>query len=147
MSLIFLLGAPLALYYGGLPTLAWRQLPAVLLVALLAVLIDFLVMSIIGLLAFVTEDTFSFRLIYQKFVFILGGLMIPLDFLPGWLQGIARILPFNLTTYAPAKLFVAFTWQQFGQIALLQFFWLALIGGVLFWQYRWATQRLVVNGG
>jgi ABC-2 type transport system permease protein len=147
MSLIFLLGAPLALYYAGLPTLAWRHLPAVLLVALLAVLIDFFVMSIIGLLAFVTEDTFSFRLIYQKFVFILGGLMIPLDFLPGWLQGIARILPFNLTTYAPAKLFVAFTWQQFGQIALLQIFWLTLIGGVLFWQYRWATQRLVVNGG
>jgi ABC-2 type transport system permease protein len=104
-------------------------------------------MSIIGLLAFVTEDVQSFRLIYQKFVFILGGLMIPLDFLPDWLHNIARVLPFNLTTYAPAKLFVAFSWQQFGQIILLQLFWLAILGGLLYRQYRWATQRLAVNGG
>lgn len=147
MSLVFLLGAPLVLYYAGLPGLAWAHLPPVLLVGLLATLMDFFVFSIIGLLAFVTEDTSSFRLIYQKLVFILGGLMIPIDFLPEWLQGIARVLPFNLTTYAPAKLFVAFTWAQFWQVLGLQLFWLTAVGCLLFWQYRWATRRLVVNGG
>jgi ABC-2 type transport system permease protein len=147
MGLIFMLGTPVALYYAGRPTIAWQHVPAVLLVMALAVLIDFFVLSIIGLLAFVTEDTSSFRLIYQKFVFILGGLMIPLDFLPGWLQGIARVLPFNLTTYAPAKLFVAFTWTQFWQIVALQLLWLGIIGLSLFWQYRWSTQRLSINGG
>jgi ABC-2 type transport system permease protein len=106
-----------------------------------------MVFSMIGLLAFVTEDVSSFRLIYQKLVFILGGLMIPLDFLPEWLQGIARVLPFNLTTYAPAKLFVAFTWAQFWQIIPLQLLWLAIIGSGLWLQYRWATRRLDVNGG
>jgi ABC-2 type transport system permease protein len=147
MALIFVLGAPVALYYAGLPTITWQHVPAVLLVMALAVLIDFFVLSIIGLLAFVTEDTASFRMIYQKFVFILGGLMIPLDFLPGWLQGIARVLPFNLTTYAPAKLFVAFTWAQFWQILALQLLWLGIIGLGLFWQYRWSTRRLSINGG
>jgi len=73
--------------------------------------------------------------------------MIPLDFLPDWLQRVARILPFNLTTYAPSKLFVAFSWAQFGQILLLQLLWAGLISGVLLWQYRWAARRLVVNGG
>ena len=147
MGLIFILGAPVALYYAGRPTIAWQHVPAVLLVMALAVLIDFFVLSIIGLLAFVTEDTSSFRLIYQKFVFILGGLMIPLDFLPDWLQGIARVLPFNLTTYAPAKLFVAFTWAQFWQILALQLLWLGIIGLSLLWQYRWSTRRLAINGG
>ncbi len=147
MLLVFLLGVPVVIYYAGLPTVALRHLPAVLLVVALAVLLDFFVYSIIGLLAFVTEDIFSFRLIYQKLVFILGGLMIPIDFLPDWLQRIARVLPFSLTTYAPAKLFVAFDAAQFRQIVVTQLIWLVIIGIILYRQYRWAVRRLVVNGG
>ena len=147
MFLIFLLGLPLVLYYAGGPSIRVEHLPPVLLVAGLALVLDFFVFSIIGLLAFVTEDTFSFRLIYPKLVFILGGLMLPLDFLPDWLQPIARVLPFNLTTYAPAKLFVAFTWVQFRQILALQIIWLSIFGIVLWLHFRWATRQLVVNGG
>ncbi|MCP4427171.1 MAG: hypothetical protein GY803_22010 [Chloroflexi bacterium] len=147
MGLVFLLGMPVVVYYAGLPTVALRHLPAVLLVVALAMLLDFFVFSAIGLLAFVTEDIFSFRLIYQKLVFILGGLMIPIDFLPDWLQSIARILPFSLTTYAPAKLFVAFDAAQFRQIVITQFVWLLIIGVLLYRQYRWASRQLVVNGG
>lgn len=147
MTLIFLLGLPIVIYYAGWATVRAAHMPAVLLVATLAIVIDFFVFSIIGLLAFVTEDTNSFRLIYQKLVFILGGLMIPLDFLPAWLQPAARVLPFNLTTYAPAKLFVAFTWEQFWQILGLQVVWIGIIGSVLLWQYRWATRHLAINGG
>ncbi|MCI0395772.1 MAG: ABC-2 family transporter protein [Chloroflexi bacterium] len=147
MGLIFLLGAPIALYYAGRPSVQWQHLPAVLLVAFLALLLDFFFLSMIGLLAFVVEDTFSFRLIYQKLVFILGGLLIPVDFLPGWLQNVARLLPFSLTVYAPARLFASFSWSQFSQVVALQGFWLAVIGVALYGQYRWATRRLVVNGG
>ena len=147
MFLIFLLGLPLVVYYAGAPPLQLETLPFVFLVAILALVLDFFVFSIIGLLAFVTEDTFSFRLIYQKLVFILGGLMLPLDFLPDWLQPIARVLPFNLTTYAPAKLFVAFSWAQFWQILILQFVWLGIFDLVLWLQFRWSTKQLVVNGG
>ncbi len=147
MALIFLLGLPLVVYYAGWLRVEPAHLPAILLVAVLALVLDFFVFSMIGLLAFVTEDTFSFRLIYQKLVFILGGLMLPLDFLPDWLQPIARVLPFNLTTYAPAKLFVAFSWAQFWQILALQIVWLGIFGAVLWAQFRWSTRQLVVNGG
>ncbi|MFQ5401610.1 MAG: ABC transporter permease [Anaerolineae bacterium] len=147
MGLVFLLGAPVALYYAGLPTIQMRHLPAVLLIILLAVILDFLIFSIIGLLAFVVEDVFSFRIIYQKLVFILGGLMLPVDFLPEWLQAIARVLPFQLTTYAPAKLFVAFTTEQFADLLLRQIIWIGIVGFILFRQYRWATNRLAINGG
>lgn len=147
MTLIFVLGLPLVLYFAGLPPVTLWQLPLVLLVVCGAIMLDFMIFSIIGLLAFVTEDITSFRLIYQKLVFILGGLLLPLDFLPQRLQQIARLLPFNLTTYAPAKLFAAFEWAQFWQIVTLQLFWMAVIGTILILQYRWATQRLEVNGG
>lgn len=147
MSMVLLLGLPVVLYYAGPPHTAWFHLPAILLIMLLSILLDFCVFSIIGLLAFVTEDTNSFRLIYQKLVFILGGLMIPLDFLPDWLQRIARILPFQLTTYAPARLFVSFAATQFWQTLGSQLLWLVLLGGLLTWQYRWAVRHLAINGG
>jgi ABC-2 type transport system permease protein len=147
MVLIFLLGLPIVLLNAGLPALTLQSLPAILLVLFLALALDFCMASSIGLLAFVTEDTFSFRLIYQKLMFILGGLLIPLDFLPMWLQRIARLLPFSQVTYAPAKLFVAFEWQLFLNTVALQLFWIAVMGLLLFLQYRWATRRLVVNGG
>ncbi|MBV7334436.1 ABC-2 family transporter protein [Chloroflexi bacterium TSY] len=119
MLLIFVLGLPLVVAYAGWPDVTLIHLPAILLVILLAIVIDFLVHSIIGLLAFVTEDVTSFRLIYQKMVFILGGLLIPLDFLPDWIRQIAILLPFQLTTYAPAKLFAVFDWAHFWQISLV----------------------------
>lgn len=147
MLLIFLLGLPVVLAYAGWPRVSLAHLPLIGIVLLLALLIDFCMASMIGLMAFVMEDTFSLRLIYQKLIFILGGLLIPLDFLPAWLQQLARALPFHLTTYAPARLFVAFSWPQFWRILLAQFGWLTLLGLLLWLQYRWAARRLAVNGG
>lgn len=147
MVLIFLLGLPIVLWYAGPPSLSWQAVPALLVVVLMAMVLDFCMASSIGLLAFVTEDTFSFRLIYQKLMFILGGLLIPLDFLPQWLQRIANMLPFSQVTYAPSKLFVAFDAQLFWRTLLLQLIWIFITGFVLYLQYRWAIRRLVVNGG
>ena len=147
MVLILLLGLPIAWSAVGFPSIAWETLPAVGLVLLLALVLDFVMASSIGLLAFVTEDTFSFRLIYQKLIFILGGLLIPVDFLPEWLQWIARLLPFSQVTYAPAKLFVAFSGSQFLQVLAAQLFWIVVLGWSLRKQYRWSIRRLEVNGG
>ncbi|MDX1417185.1 MAG: hypothetical protein R3293_23465 [Candidatus Promineifilaceae bacterium] len=147
MSLIFLLGLPIVLFSVGLPSIPLVSVFPVVGILILALLLDFFMASSIGLLAFVVEDTFPFRLIYQKFIFILGGLLIPLDFLPLWLQRIARVLPFSQVTYAPAKLFVSFEWQRFFGILSLQLIWLGIMGLLLFIQYRWATRRLAVNGG
>lgn len=147
MLLVFLLGAPIALYYAGLPTLQLAHLPYFGVIFLLAITVDFCMLSMIGLLAFVAEETFSFRLIYQKIVFILGGLLIPLDFLPEWLQRVARLLPFQLTTYAPARLFVSFEWDLFWNMLATGAVWLLVLLGMLAVQYRWAARRLAINGG
>ena len=147
MALVFLMGMPIAYFSVGLPTVNPLHLPAVLLILCGALTLDFIMASSIGLLAFITEDTFSFRLIYQKLIFILGGLLIPLDFLPDWLARIARALPFSQTTYGPAKLFVAFSGPQFRQILAMQLLWIVLLGTLLLVQYRWAVRRLSVNGG
>lgn len=147
MVLFFLIGSPLVMYFVSWPSLQLIHIPAILLVLILAIFMNFCILSIIGLLSFLTEDISAFYLIYQKIVFVLGGLLIPVDFFPDWLQAMTRILPFNLMIYAPAKLFVSFTPSQFVGILQLQVVWLAILCSVLFFQYRRAVHHLAINGG
>ncbi len=147
MGLLWLLGSPIALAFAGWPDVRLAHLPAIAVVYLLAIVVNFCIISLIGLMAFLIEDTFSLRLIYQKIVFILGGLLIPLDFLPEGLQRVAGLLPFQLTTYAPARLFVGFEWPMFWRQLQMGAIWLAILLGLLSLQYRWAARRLAINGG
>jgi ABC-2 type transport system permease protein len=130
---------------GPPPTLlGW---PVVLLAVLLAWLLDFCITAMIGLSAFLAEEVSAFRWIYQKLVFILGGLLIPIDFFPEWLQRIAFSLPFAWTVYGPARLFVDPTWERFVNVVAAQAIWLLVMAGLLALFYRWAVSRLTINGG
>ncbi len=132
---------------GPLYSFRLETLPVVLLVTALAFVLDFCVLSIIALLAFFMEDVNSLLFIYHKIVFVLGGLLIPVDFLPDWLQAIARVLPFNLVVYAPAKLFVAWDGGQAVFSLGLQVVWIGILAGLLTVLYRYGTRRLTINGG
>jgi ABC-2 type transport system permease protein len=121
--------------------------PATLLVVGLAWLIDFCIAALIGLAAFVTEEITAFEWIYQKVMFILGGLLIPLDFYPAWLQTIAGYLPFAYTIYGPARFFVAPDGPRFVALLLGQLAWLAILGLLLLYLYRRGVSWLVINGG
>jgi len=132
---------------GPLTTFRLETLPAVLLITALAFTLDYCITAGIGLLAFVFEDTSAFRLIYQKIKFVLGGLLLPVDFLPDAIQGVTRLLPFNLVLYAPAKLFVAWDSAQFWQFLGLQVFWITVLAGLLALAFRYGAQRLSINGG
>ena len=132
---------------GWLGTFRPETLPALLLVTALAFVLDYCVLSIIALMAFFMEDVTSLVFIYHKIVFVLGGLLIPVDLLPEWLQAIARVLPFNMVVYAPARLFVAWEVDLFGYTVLMQVVWIAVVGGVLSLIYRSAMRRVSINGG
>ena len=110
-------------------------------------ILHFCMMALIGLTAFVVEETNSFELIYQKAVFILGGMLLPLDLFPQWLQSIARVLPFPYMMYAPARLFVKPEWGLFWQMLANQWIWVAVLAGALVLAYRSSEKVLTVNGG
>lgn len=121
------------------------------LVAIPAILgawvLNFCISVLIGMAAFVTEDVSAFNWIYQKFAFILGGLLIPLDFYPAWLQAITRALPFSAMVYGPARLFVTPTAEQFSATMGAQILWIAAFGLVTALVYRRGVAALSVNGG
>jgi ABC-2 type transport system permease protein len=125
--------------------------PAGFVIALPAVIgawtLHFCLNAMIGLLAFITEDVSAFVWIYQKLAFIFGGLLIPLDFYPQWLQTIAKALPFASTVYGPARLFVTPTLEHFINVMLLQITWILILTLILILVYRRGLTQLTVNGG
>ena len=66
---------------------------------------------------------FCFHWIYQKLAFIFGGMLIPLDFYPNWLQSLAKFLPFSSAIYGPARLFVSPTYTFFISVMSMQLIW------------------------
>jgi ABC-2 type transport system permease protein len=138
-------GAIVWLMVGPPPSLA--ALPMMLPLYLLAWLIDFSFSALIGLAAFATEEVAPFDWIYSKLLLVAGGVLIPLDFFPDWMQRICLSLPFAYTVYGPARWFIQ---PENGRLLSLlagQFFWLALAGGALIVAYRKGLARLSINGG
>jgi ABC-2 type transport system permease protein len=101
----------------------------------------------IGLSAFAVEDVSAFTWIYQKLAFIFGGMLIPLDFYPAWLQVIAKAMPFASAIYGPARLFVTPNAGLFINVMSLQLIWILVLGILLAVVYRRGLAQLTVNGG
>jgi ABC-2 type transport system permease protein len=94
--------------------------------------------------AFWVRDAGSAWFLYQKLVFLLGGMLIPLEVLPGWMQGAAAALPFRVMCYVPARL-------ASGHVEPLllaqQVAWLAAMAAVAALVFRAGERRLQVVGG
>jgi ABC-2 type transport system permease protein len=141
-----LAGTAIVWWLVGPPPAPWG-LPMVLVAVALGWLIDFCVAALIGLTAFFSEEVAAFEWIYNKILFLLGGLLIPLDFFPAWLQGVARALPFAAAIYGPARLFVSPSLGAFAALLATQLAWLVALGLVVSLAYRQGTAHLSINGG
>lgn len=82
--------------------------------------------------------------LYQKLVFVLGGMLIPLEVLPGWLETTTRYLPFRAMAYAPARLASGHVEPQ---LLLEQVGWLAVLAVVAAAVFGAGERRLQVVGG
>jgi len=134
------------LFVGPIPDFQWAGVPCMLLSGALGVALQFASMTAIGLTAFRLEDNSAVYLIFHKLVFMLG-VFLPVEFLPGWLQGIAKALPFSYVAWGPAKLFVGFSWSLFLQIVPMQMLWLSVMTGLSLLMYRSGMRNLQMNGG
>ena len=129
-------------FAGSVPGLV-----AFLIMAALALLLDALIAVLIGLLAFWIEEVNPVYWIYQKLLFTLGGLFLPLEMFPQWLQRAARWLPFQFITYAPARAFVGFELAHVLPAIAGQAIYIAVLTAIVAWVWRRARQRLVLHGG
>jgi ABC-2 type transport system permease protein len=146
MGLLFILGGVLIWFMAGPPP-ELQNWPLAALALIGAWLLHFCFNVLIGLAAFVAEEVAPFEWIYQKLAFILGGMLIPLDFYPSWMQSLSKSLPFAYMMYGPARLFVRPDTQLFIQILVGQLLWLTVIGGLLVLVFTRGIRRLAINGG
>ena len=94
--------------------------------------------------AFWFRDARSTWFLYQKLVFVLGGMLIPLEFLPGWLHSIAAWLPFAAMAYVPARLASGHFEPQ---LLVFQAGWLLGLSALASIVFGAGERRLQVVGG
>ena len=82
--------------------------------------------------------------LYQKLVFVLGGMLIPLEVFPSALEAVTRVLPFRAMAYAPARLASGHLEPM---LILEQVGWLAVIALLTTVVFAAGERRLQVVGG
>lgn len=140
-------GAGVATFLVGAPPLSLFSLPPLLVALALAFLLNFFTRMSLALLAFWVEDTGPFFWVYSKVLFTLGGLFMPLEVYPVWLQRIAAALPFNYILYRPARLFVAFSYRDALGAVGGQVLWTVVLLVLTLAMYSQGVKKVSVNGG
>lgn len=92
-----------------------------------------------GLISFWLTDATPLYWVLSKLLFILGGLMLPLELYPEWLQSIARVTPFPYILAGPAGFLIRAPGPSAFTLAACLTFWAAAscaLVEILFWRAR-----------
>jgi ABC-2 type transport system permease protein len=136
-------GAVVALVVAGGP-----PRPGTLLLALpslvLAIMANLFAQHAVAAIAFWIRDAGSIWFLYLKAVFIVGGMIIPLELLPDGLQRAALLLPFRAMAYDPARL-ASGHWEP--GLLLEQLAWVGVLAALAVAAFGAGERRLQVVGG
>lgn len=117
--------------------------PALLLAApsmVLALLLNICAQHFFAAAAFWVRDAKSAWFIYQKLVFVTGGMLLPLEVLPSALADITRWLPFMTMAYAPARLASGHVEPE---LLLIQLGWLVVLAAGAWWAFDRGQRHLI----
>jgi ABC-2 type transport system permease protein len=134
-------------------TLGGGALPdggALAIAALLGVLSQLVLAALfvlIGVAAFWLGDVLPIYWVAQKLLFVLGGLMLPLELYPELLQRCAAFTPFPSMLSGPATIVLRGSTEPAPLIAIQLVLWLALIVSLTQFALTRAARRLTLNGG
>ena len=101
----------------------------------------------IGLLAFWLHDVSPVYWVCQKLMFILGGLMLPLEVYPGVIQRIAALTPFPALLAGPASFMLPNGGPTPAALARDLAIWCGVTAAGLGWTFRRAAADMTINGG
>lgn len=140
-------GGIVALIFVGLPPCNWLSLLVFVPVLAIALSLQFFMYMSVCLLLFWIEDGRGVELIVNRFVMILGGMMIPLPLFPSWLARICEWLPFQAVSYLPSTTFVGIHLGNMAHLVWLAVGWLVSFAALCFGMYRKGVRQLSVQGG
>ncbi len=102
---------------------------------------------LLGLLAFWLEDVSPVYWVWQKLLFVLGGLMMPIELYPELIRRLAPFTPFPSVLAGPASFVLGRSSAEAGIHAGSLFIWACVTAVAVCWVFRRATSALTINGG
>jgi ABC-2 type transport system permease protein len=133
------------LFTGRLPEPA--ALACVIPLGLLAAALLSALYLTMGLLSFWLTDVTPVYWVSQKLLFVLGGLMLPLELYPTWLQRAAGFTPFPALLGGPASFLLAAPPGRVEELVSRLLLWSLLVGFGASWLFRRAMRGLQIDGG
>lgn len=121
--------------------------PITIAIGLLAGCIGVIFKMLVGVSAFWVQQVEPFHWIWEKLLFTLGGLMLPLVAYPQWLQQIARFTPFPAILGDRSAFAIDFTWSNVFNITSILLFWGILGCCCLVLLYRRGLRIVNIEGG
>jgi viologen exporter family transport system permease protein len=101
----------------------------------------------IGLLAFWLGDVGPVSWVWQKLMFVFGGLLMPIDLYPALVRGVAPFTPFPSVLSRPASLVLHENAGEVAALVLSLAAWGTVTAVALAFLFRRAAGALTVNGG
>lgn len=101
----------------------------------------------IGLLAFWLQDVAPVYWVWQKLMFVLGGLMLPLELYPAFIQRAAVLTPFPSLLAEPASFVLSTNPVAPGALAKSLVLWAGATVFMVSWIFRRAVTTVTINGG
>jgi len=147
MLVLGVVGFVAAFALTGAPPHHGAGLPAALVLGIVAGVLLLLCNALIGVSAFWLQDCSPAYWLWQKLLFVLGGLFVPLALYPEWLRVLALWLPFSAMISGPAGLLLEPNGTMFGLQLLKLLSCIVLVLHALDATYSRALERLEIHGG
>jgi ABC-2 type transport system permease protein len=133
---------------GGIPVPSTPAAALFVLSMLAVVPLKFIIVYAFCLACFYTQNYLGVYWARLAIVSLLSGALVPLSFYPGWLQGLAQVMPFASLASTPALIYL----DQVDVGAALrligtQLAWVIVLWSVTRLLFRGAVRQLTVHGG
>jgi len=127
--------------------LTFLQFALMLLLGLCAGILGLLLQMLIGLSSFWLHDVTPVNWVWEKLLFIFGGLILPLSAYPLWLQKVAALTPFSPILGGRSGLIFGFDQSQIFSLFGLLALWFIIGSIALKLVYRRGLKILNISGG
>ncbi|MCR4422565.1 MAG: hypothetical protein GYA61_04560 [Spirochaetales bacterium] len=142
-----IIGFICAFFVSGFKIINFWMVIASLPVIYGAVLLNLFFMILIGMFAFYIEEVRPIYWIYQKFIFIVGGLFVPLEFFPPTVLKIFKFFPFTYMNYFAAKMSVKFDLHEYIIGFSIQLLYIFIVYFLSILIYSKGIKRVSIQGG
>lgn len=144
---ISVLGSVMMMLLIGLPKVDLLIfIPTFLITFILGTILGLFMYSIIGLMSVFMQDVRPIHWITDKFVMVLGGSYLPVALFPPFLKVLAFISPFGAINFTSSTVYNSWN-DEFLVRILLQIGWIIVFGFLLFYVYKKAREKAMINGG